>query len=103
MPIGDSDDSEFYIYPVPDKVYGLKINYYTDMMELDITGTLMATLYKRARNVFIQGVYAKQLQDDDDQLAPTELQRYNLMAQEFVFTETYGKDLHNINMTVAVD
>lgn len=60
--IGDDDSGEFILKPCPDKVYALQLRYYVDLMFVDLAGTLMTTIYKRARNVFVYGVYAKLLE-----------------------------------------
>ena len=105
MPIGDDDNGEFLLLPLPyrnetGKVYVLKQRYYADLMEIDLTGTLMGTLYKRWRNIWIQGVCAKALQDNDDTRAVAEGSKYNAMARLMVSQETYGSDLQNLQITI---
>lgn len=102
--IGNSSDGEIIVYPVPfrndGEVYGLQVRYYVDLAELDLNSTLMSTLYKRWRNLFIQGVYAQQLSDDDDNRAQTEYSKYLGKLNELVARETYGMDISNLSMEV---
>ena len=103
-PIGDADYGEFMLYPVPYKdnseVYGVQARYYANLMTLDLTSTLMATLYQRWRNVFTQGVYAKQLQKDDDNRAGQAINMYNQALHGLILREQYGMDLNNLQAAV---
>ena len=92
-PIGNEDYGEFVLFKTPDKVYGLKIPYYANLMTLDESGTLHSTLLSRWRNVFIQGIKAKQLEDDDDDRAGNEMARYIAMVQGLTMREKYGMEL----------
>jgi len=100
FPLGDSDDGELLLREVPDDTYALKIRYYADLLELDLAGTLMGTLYKRWRNIFIQGVYAKALQEMDDARAPGEFSTYGQMIQVLASREVYGYDLSGLQSRV---
>ena len=104
IPIGDSDDGEFILRPVPDKVYGIQYRYYLDLMELDLAGTLMTTLYKRWRNVFVYGVYAKRLEMDavtsDDERALRAMSTYRKMIKEIKARDGYTHDISDMTMTV---
>lgn len=106
LPTGDADDGELILYPTPyrnetGKVYVLRQRYYVDLMEVDLALTLAGTLYKRWRNVWIQGVLAKSLQDNDDTRAVAEGSKYNAMVKMMVAQETYGTDLSNLQMQVV--
>ena len=104
VPIGDADNGEFFIYPVPydaDTPFGLKIRYYADVLELDLDSTLFGTLLKRWRNVFVQGINFKALQNIKDERYPTELSLYRQMLEELEMRETYGMDLSNLTMRVV--
>lgn len=105
MPVGSANEGEFIIHPVPytdgSGVFGLRLRYYANIMELDLTSTLISTIYSRLRNVFIAGVKAKQLEDDDDNRAQSAKQEYNSILQAVILRESYGMDLSNINMTVS--
>jgi hypothetical protein len=103
-PIGDSDDGEILIWPTPYRTgeipWGIQLSYYADLMELDLASTLMSTLYKKWRNVWIAGVFYKQLQSDDDDRQDRAFQAYNLEIQRVVSVEKYGYDMTNMNMQV---
>lgn len=99
-PVGDDDNGEFYLYPVPywdDSVpRAIRQRYYANVMTLDLAGTLMATLYYRWRNVFVQGIKAKAYDNDDDKRADKEERKYWNQLRTMVSTETYGTDLSNL-------
>ena len=105
MPMGSANEGEFTLYPVPwtddDTVYGVRLRYYANIMELDTTGTLMNTLYSRFRNIWISGVKAKQLEDDDDSRQFQAKTEYNQLLQEMILREQYGMDLSNLTMRVG--
>lgn len=105
MPIGSANEGEFILYPVPfttnDGLFALRLRYYANIMELDLSGTLIATIYSRLRNVFIAGVKARQMEDDDDNRAQIAKQEYNSILQAVILRETYGMDLSNMNMVVG--
>ena len=105
MPIGDNDNGEFFLLPLPyrnetGKVYVLKQRYYADLMELDLAGTLMGTLYKRWRNMWVQGVYAKSLQTWDESKAPEAIKQYNAMIRAVISQELYGSDISNLQIVL---
>ena len=99
-PLGDADYGEFELYPVSyttdGHVFGLLMNYYANLMTLDLAGTLMSTLYQRWRNVWLQGVYAKALDELHDAKTDRQMQIYKFMLQELVAREAYGMDMSNL-------
>lgn len=105
FPVGDADDGEYELYPIPYQtdahVMVSRLTYYIDLTELDLAGTLMATLYKRWRNVFTQGVYAKALQDIQDSNAGREFAVYQSLLGVLAAKEQYGQDMSNLNITVG--
>lgn len=74
--IGNSTTGNYILWPVPDLAYGIQLRYYLNLMTLDLAGTLVSTLYQNLYDVWVQGVYAKQLQSDDDNRAQAEMQLY---------------------------
>jgi len=93
-PVGDDTQyGDYHLFPVPDEdhYYCLHMIYYVNLLTLDITSTRMTTLYTRWRNLWLQGVFAKQLQSDDDSRATIEMQRYFNMVKDIVSLETYGR------------
>ena len=103
-PIGDEDNGEIKLLPVPYRTgaipWGIEQRYYANLMKLDLAGTRLATIYQKWSSFFIQGVYAKQLQTDDDDRADRELEIYRRMLGELVMYETYGHDLSNLQASV---
>lgn len=93
---GDEDHYGYYtLFPTPDEdyYYGVHLKYYLNLLTLDLASTRMATLYARWRNLWIQGVKAKQLEDDDDARAAIEMTRYFNMVKDVVALETYGRNI----------
>ena len=100
-PIGDADYGEFWLFQAPDKAYGLKQRYYANLTTIDEAGTLHATCLNRWRNTFIQGIMAKQLQDDDDKRAENEMKKYHQMVNLLSAREEYGMELSDLQATVC--
>lgn len=102
-PIGDVDNGEFYLYDTPyhsDAPFGIKQRYYADLTRVDLASTLIATLYRRWRSLFIQGVFAKALQNDNDARADKQTKKYERHLALLVARETYGMDLSNMRVRV---
>lgn len=94
--VGDTNHYGFYeLFPAPDEdsYYAIHFRYYANLLTLDLTGTRMAILYQRWRNLFTQGVKARQLEEDDDSRATSALQQYYKMVQDTVSLETYGRNI----------
>jgi hypothetical protein len=102
--VGGADYGEFYLYPAPyrsDEIpYVIKQRYYANLMTLDLAGTLMSTLYQRWQALWIQGIYAKALEDMDDSRAQTEKQGYFNLLKTMFGRERYGLDLSSLNCVV---
>lgn len=105
FPVGDADDGEYELYPIPYQSDGhvmvCRLTYYVDLTELDLAGTLMATLYKRWRNIFTQGVYAKGLQKMQDGRADREMGVYYSMLSVLSAQERYGNNISNLNCVIG--
>ena len=106
FPIGqgnaDADESgEFELYPIPDDIYGIQIRYYANLMLLDLTSEVLKGLYRRWRNVFIQGVYMKQLQNDRNAKYYDELKIYRGMIDELRFKDAYGMSLSEMQVRIV--
>lgn len=86
--VGNSTVGQFYLWPAPDKAYGIQIRYYMNLMTLDLAGTLMSTLYQNLFDLWIQGIYAKQLQNDNSVKAKDELSTYYKMLDFAVKQES---------------
>lgn len=101
FPYGSGADSSIILYPNPDKVYGVKVLYYADLLELDTSSTTMATFYKRFRNVLVQGLLAKLLQSLNDDRYAVEDKKYIGLIRTMMAREEYGMDLTNLRTTVG--
>lgn len=94
--IGDADNGEFLIYPAPYRSasstlpWGIKQRYYADLLRLDLASTTMTTVYRRWRNLWIQGVKAKCLEFLNDDRAQNEMGIYGNMLTLLVNSEKYG-------------
>ena len=103
-PIGDEDNGEFVVYPKPYRTsgvpFGMQLRYYCDLMRLDISGTLMATLYRRWRGIFIAGIYYKTLKNEDDERQDKAEKSYRRSLIDLISRETYGTDLSGLQVTV---
>jgi hypothetical protein len=97
---GDSDDGEILLYPNPDATYVLQVRYYCDLTELDLTSTSMSTIYKRWRKVFVQGIYARALQDLNNKAWPMAQRDYEREMALTVSREIYGADESNLQITI---
>jgi hypothetical protein len=98
----DNSVDKFTVRPVPDATFGLKLRYYVNLMTLDLDSTLMSRLYRKWRNVFTQGVYAKKLAELDDDRRNTERNLYNNMLIELLVDEVQyaGEDIMQIGVDV---
>ena len=103
-PLGDADYGEFELYPTPyttdSHVFGLQMNYYINLLTIDLAGTLITTLYQRWRNVWLQGVFTKALEELNDKRVDKQQDIYKFMLQELVARETYGMDMSNLQARI---
>jgi hypothetical protein len=100
VPIGDEDNGQFKLFNAPDDTYGVELRYYLDLMELDLASTRMSTLYKRWRNCWVYGVYAKCLESDDDDRSPQAMAAYNNYLRGIGGREAYGLNVSTLQQTV---
>jgi hypothetical protein len=100
-PLGDSDYGEFICHENPDQTYGIRFRYFADLQQIDLASDLMTTLYRKWRNVWIEGVKAKALEDDDDDRAQAAMANYKALVNGLVMREKYGMELSE--MAVSVD
>lgn len=85
---GNSTTGDYTLWPTPDKVYGIQLRYYANLQTLDLAGTLISTLYLNLYDVFMQGVFVRQLQDEDDKRYPMEMGIYKSMLKQVALDET---------------
>jgi hypothetical protein len=95
-PIGDDHEGYFFFDSPPDQLYGARLRYYADLSQVDTSSDLMSVIYRRWRNIFIEGIRAKKLQDEDDDRAQVAMQTYKQNLMNLIYREIYGMDLSNI-------
>ncbi len=82
--------------------YIMRLRYYVDLLELDLTGTLMGQIYKRWRNVFISGIKSRCFDENGDNRYTEAKVEYKNELQLLRSRETYGMDLHNLSSVVTI-
>lgn len=100
-PMGDEDYGEFLLNKAPDKVYGARLRYYADLTRVDTDSALMSTIYRKWRNIFVEGIRWKKIDDEDDDRADGAEGRYARKIQVIINREIYGLDISNLNDQVT--
>lgn len=90
--IGDAEYGEIVFDFVPDKTYGIQLRYYVDLSLTDLSSTRLATIYRKWRNVWIQGICAKAFEELHDVRAKDELKKYYSYVETTIMDETSGQD-----------
>jgi hypothetical protein len=98
FPIGSGNNYGYYeLYPIPDTeddhYYAVHMRYFVNLMTLDLTGDRIKILYQRWRNLWMQGIKARRLDQDDDNRAGVEMQKYFAMVKDTVALEAYGRNI----------
>jgi hypothetical protein len=105
FPTGDDDNGEFILSPKPFREsgipYGIQFRYYADLTRVDLASTLMTTLYRRWRSLFVLGVQAKALDAKDDKRADKKIRSYHVRLGVLVTREEYGMDINDLQMQVT--
>lgn len=99
-PFGNDQEGYFVLNCPPDTTYGVRLRYYADITQTDTASTVMSAIYRRWRNVFIQGLKARKLNDEDDDRAEHEEDQYQQKLMNLKY-EIYGMDLSNITDKVT--
>jgi len=94
-PLGDADNGEFVLRPVPDKTYAMRMRYYADLTRLDLAGTRIATLYRRWRTALVDGIAARAVAPDDKRYKDLQ-KKYTVGLGAIIQREAYGLDLSNL-------
>lgn len=102
FPMGDEDFDEFIFDTAPDAVftYVVRMRYYVNIMTLDLTSTLMSTLYQKFREYWIKGIKAQALADNDDTTANDAFQERDQKLQALIMSQQYGTDIHQLTQHV---
>jgi len=100
--MGDEDYDEFIFDVAPDNNYPyvIRMRYYVNIMTLDLSSTLMSTLYLKFREYWIKGIKAQALADNDDTQAAMAMQERNIKLQSLIISQQYGTDLHALGQHV---
>lgn len=101
-PMGDEDFDEFIFDVAPDakQTYGVRMRYYVNIMTLDLTSTLMNTLYQKFRDFWIAGIKHRALADNDDDKAGEALSIKANTLQMLIMSQQYGTDIHTLRQHV---
>lgn len=99
-PIGDEDFGEFILDCPPVKQYGARLRYYANVMKIDLSSTLMSTLYLNLRNVWLTGIKSKCWDFNTDDRYQEALREYEEQLNLLEFS-SYGIDLHNMQQRVV--
>ena len=101
FPLGDEDYGEFILNRPPDKMYGVRIRYYANLMTLDDSSTLYSNLLMQWRNIWIQGIKYRKLADADDSRSNDEFSKYRGELQSLITREKYGADMSFLRDSVS--
>jgi len=103
-PLGDADYGEFELSPTPyntdSHVFGIRMRYYANLLTLDLAGTLISTLYQRWRNLWVNGVTAKALDELNDTRTDKAYSIYKESLSAVVYRDAYGLDMSNLQPKV---
>ncbi len=97
---GNAQD-KFITFQTPDKAYGLQLGGTVNLMKMDEASDLHGELLYRWRNIWVQGIKAKQMEDDDDDRAMNELQKYQMLLSALSSRESYGMNLSQLQVTLS--
>jgi len=89
------------LYYTPDKAYGLKVDYYSDLTKADLTSTVLVTAYRRWRNCFLKGIKQRTLEDLNDDREIAALQEYDRELKQIDSREQTGSDVNNLQCKVV--
>lgn len=95
-PVGDDISGYFVFNCPPDLTRGARLRYYADISQIDVNSTLMSVIYRKWRNIFVKGVKAKKLSDEDDDTADKAEQSYMSALRVLIYREIYGMDISNL-------
>jgi len=98
--VPDTAEGDFYLYPVPDKVYGLLRRYYSNLKELDLAGTLYTRILWQWRDVFTLGCFYYLCADYGDKRTKDADKDYRNALMQLKATEVDGLDMSNLQRHV---
>jgi len=95
-PVGDDQAGYFVLNCPPNVTYGARLRYYADISQVDSNSTLMSVIYRKWRNMFIQGIKWKKLADEDDDNEDKAKAQYMSALRVLIYREAYGMDISNL-------
>jgi len=95
-PVGDDISGYFVFNCPPDLTRGARLRYYADISQIDVNSDLMSVIYRKWRNIFVKGIKAKKLADEDDDNADKAEQVYMSALRVLIYREIYGMDISNL-------
>lgn len=99
--IGDEDYGEFILNKAPDRVVGARLRYYANIMRIDTDSQLYSTILQRWRQIFVNGIKFKKLDDEDDDGAPSAFSEYQNSLRTLINRESYGMDISSLQERVV--
>ena len=99
--MGSGSTGYVELYPVPDRVYGLKRDYYANLLMVDLSSTLYTVILRNWAGVLTQGVMAWIEAGYDDTRRKTEEQIYRGMLTQLKAMETDLMDESNLQQQVS--
>lgn len=100
-PMGDEDFGEFLLDCPPAKQYGARLRYYANIMKIDLSSTLMSTLYLNFRNLWLKGIEYRCWKFNNDDRVGQSFREYGEELNLLLYADAYGVDLHNIQQVVT--
>ncbi len=96
--------TSFSIWPIPYREsnlpWGVRLKYFVNLLTLDEASALHSLLLQRWRNVFISGIYAKALDDMNDDRAEAKLSSYKKQVVGLGMRENFGDDIGDLQCEV---
>jgi len=101
-PVGDEDSFEFQLNAVPDQNYAVHMFYFANIMKLDLTGTVLSTIYQRWRNLFTLKVQYKAYENQRRYPeARVHEAQYIAKLREFMVREDYDMNQEDLQIRVS--
>lgn len=100
-PIGDDIQGYFVFDKPPNMTYGCRLRYYSDLSLLDVQSSLMSTLYRKWRNLWVEGIKYKKISDENDDREADSFRDYQSHLKAIMWRDIYGMDISNINDKIS--
>ncbi len=94
----DSAEGDLYFNKTPDVIYVIELEYYADILKIDLSSTLYSRILRLLNGLLIQGVFVWLLQDDAR--AVMERQIYEKKKAQVAALYLYPQNLSDFSMRV---